>query len=73
MISGLKPTVRQLYKQSVEVRKLLRKWDRLVIVDEVLWYKVRCSDNEELRLLVTPKAIFDQILCLVHELRVTKV
>ena len=65
--SGHKPTVRQLYRQPVEVRKLLRKWDRLVMVEDVLWYKVKRSDYEEQRLLVTPKSIRDQILSSVHD------
>ena len=67
VVSGSKPTVRQLYQQPVEVRKLLRKWDRLVIADDVLWYKVRSSDNEDLKLLVTPKGMREQILSSVHD------
>ena len=38
--TGHKPTERQLRKETPAARKLLRKWEKLVIEDTVLWYKV---------------------------------
>ena len=65
--SGQKPTVRQLYREPVEVRKILRKWDTLYMEGDVLWYKSLSPVQEELKLFIPPKSLRDQILESVHD------
>ena len=65
--SGHKPTVRQLYREPVEVRKILRKRDKLYMEGDVLWYKSLSPVQEELKLFIPPKSLRDQILESVYD------
>ena len=66
--SGHKPTERQLRKETKAVRKLLRKWENLVIQDTILWYKVNDPELGDNLLFVTPESMRDQILQSLHNL-----
>ena len=60
--SGHKPTERQLRKETKAVRKLLRKWENLVIQDTILRYKVNDPELGDNLLFVTPESMRPQIL-----------
>ena len=66
--TGHKPTERQLRKETPAARKLLRKWEKLVIEDTVLWYKVDDPEIGENLLFVTPESMRPQILESLHNL-----
>jgi hypothetical protein len=54
---GNKPTMRQLGKEGVPVRKMLKKWDKLVDREGVLCLIVNDTDLEENCVLVAPSAM----------------
>jgi len=64
--SGHRPTERQAAKESVVTRKILKKWDTLVLKNGVLWCKTVC-DGETFSLLVTPDSLKDQLLESLHD------
>jgi transposase InsO family protein len=65
--SGNRPTARQLSKEEMSVRKLLRKWDKLVDRDSVLCLTVNDTDLEENCVLLAPSVMKPLLLEHLHD------
>lgn len=63
---GGKPTERQISKEKKDVKKLLRKWDRLVEQEKVLYYKGIDEELGETLLFLTPECMKTMILDSMH-------
>lgn len=55
--SQTKPTEKQIGKEPISVRKLLRKWDKLQEVDGVLYYISKDQEIDNNLLFLTPECL----------------
>ena len=65
MANGHKPTFRLIGKEPPVARKLLHKWDKLLIKDGVLYKKCQDVEGEYLQ-LVLPESMKQQVLDSLH-------
>ena len=65
MAKGHKPTFRLIGKEPPVARKLLHKWDKLLIKDGVLYKKCQDVEGEYLQ-LVLPESMKQQVLDSLH-------
>ncbi|MCG7878772.1 MAG: DDE-type integrase/transposase/recombinase, partial [Candidatus Thiodiazotropha endolucinida] len=65
--SSCKPTERQIGKESVAARKILRNWDKIQEHDGVLYYVSEDKNSEKNFRFITPECMKAAILSSVHD------
>ena len=66
VVSGQKPSARQLKKENANVRGYIREWDKLIFKSGVLYRKISSERQESLQLIV-PSSIKDIVLNALHD------
>ena len=65
--SQTKPTEKQIRKEPISVRRLLRKWDKLQEVDGVLYYISKDQEIDNNLLFLTPVCMKPSVLQSLHD------
>ena len=65
--SQTKPTEKQIGKEPISVRRLLRKWDKLQEVDGVLYYISKDQEIDNNLLFLTPECMKASVLQSLHD------
>ncbi|MCW4347301.1 MAG: RNase H-like domain-containing protein, partial [Candidatus Thiodiazotropha endolucinida] len=64
---GSKPTEQEIASEATSVKKLLRKWDRLKLIDGILYYSTKDPEVDNLLLFIPPECLKPSILESVHD------
>ena len=64
---GSRPTARQISAEPTVVKKFLKKWERLRLIDGVLYYVTKDLEAENSHLFIPPECMKASILEAVHD------